>query len=64
VRLCEGRDPPFRLFFFKKERHIITDTDLQVKEMDLRFANLDMIEIGLIIMAILITIVLILSFIK
>jgi len=32
--------------------------------MDLRFANLDIIEIGLIIMAILITIVLILSFIK
>ena len=64
MRLREGRDPPFQLFFFKKERHIITDTDLQVKEMDLRFANLDMIEIGLIIMAILITIVLILSFIK
>lgn len=41
-----------------------TRTDLQVKEMDLRFANLDMIEIGLITTAILITIVLILSFIK
>ncbi len=41
-----------------------TRTDLIVDEMDLRFANLDIIEIGLIIMIILVTIVLILSFIK